>query len=234
MATKTSETPLRQDSDAADSKPARGMRAAHAAAADATPTPDLEPAERPMRADARRNRQRVIEAARECMARDGLDAQIEDIAHCAGVGVGTVYRHFTTKEQLVEALAIDRFERLRQLAVEALADEDPWRSFEEFMRASALIQTEDRALSEVLTSRPGIMSCAAERAGILELASKLLRRAQRAGVLRKDAEPEDIPMLMCALAGTYRNPLSDPDRYIGIMLDGLRAPCGPHSRLRRR
>jgi AcrR family transcriptional regulator len=181
--------------------------------------------ERAQRADARRNRKRVIDAARACMARDGLDAQMEEVARIAGVGVGTVYRHFTTKEELVEALADDRFDRLEELAREALAQDDPWRSFERFMRASARIQSEDRALSEVLTSRPEIMGRAAQRVGMLDLVGQLLGRAQKAGVVRRDADPRDVPMLMCALAGTYRNPMADPDRYIGIVLDGLRM-CG--------
>jgi AcrR family transcriptional regulator len=180
--------------------------------------------EREQRSDARRNHKRVIKAARDCMARDGLDAQMEDIARRAGVGVGTVYRHFKTKDELVEALAAERFERLRDLALEAIADDDPWESFAEFMRASARIQTEDRALSEVLTSRPETMGRAAEAVDILGLVGQILGRAQAAGVVREDAHPYDVPMLMCALAGTFRNPHADPDRYIGIALDGLRAP----------
>jgi AcrR family transcriptional regulator len=190
-----------------------------------TATSDLAPApERVQRVDARRNHKRVVAAARRCMAREGLDAQMEEIARLAGVGVGTVYRHFRTKDELVEALAAERFERLQELARAALAEEDPWDSFESFIRASAHIQTEDRALSEVLTSRPGTMGRAAERVGMLELVGELLGRAQAAGVVRKDAHPRDIPMIMCALAGTFRNPNSDPDRYIGLVLDGLRAP----------
>src|SRR2546426_2056466 len=80
--------------------------------ANPSPVADLPPALRAQRADARRNRKRVIEAARRCMARKGLDAQIEEIARAAGVGVGTVYRHFPTKDDLVEALAMARFDRL--------------------------------------------------------------------------------------------------------------------------
>jgi AcrR family transcriptional regulator len=180
---------------------------------------------KPQRADARRNYERVIRAARRCMARDGLDAQMEDIARRAGVGVGTVYRHFRNKDELVDALAADRFERLQELAHEALADDDPWRSFEGFVRASARIQSDDRALSEVLTSRPETMGRAAESVDILGLVARILERAQAAGVVRPDAEPRDIPMLMCALAGTFRNPTSDPERYVAIALDGLRGPA---------
>src|SRR3954454_7032408 len=129
----------------------------------------IESPERAQRADARRNRERVVEAARRCMARDGLNAGIEDIARTAGVGVGTVYRHFPNKDELVDALAEERFERLRDLANEALAMEDPWEAFETFVRASARIQTDDRALSEVLTSRPETMGRSAQKVGMLEL-----------------------------------------------------------------
>jgi AcrR family transcriptional regulator len=188
-----------------------------------TQSPPVEPARR-QRADARRNRQKVIEAARACMARDGLDAQMDEIARAAGVGVGTVYRHFPTKDELVRGLAADRFARLADLAHEALAGEDPWDSFCDLIRRSGAIQSDDRALSEVLVSRPETMREAADAVGMLELVGEIMRRAQATGDLRSDAEPEDVPMLMCALAGAFHNPMTNADRYIGIVLDGLRAP----------
>jgi AcrR family transcriptional regulator len=189
------------------------------------------PLERAQRADARRNHQRVLDAARRCMARKGLDAQIEEIARVAGVGVGTVYRHFPTKEDLVEALAMARFERLAELARDGLAAEDPWTGFEGFMRACTGIQSEDRALSEVLTSRPETMSRAAERVDMLGLVGELIGRGQANGSIRADADARDVPMLMCALAGTYRNPHTYPERYVGIVLDGLRAGASERSQL---
>src|SRR5437764_721167 len=197
----------------------------------AHPLAESPPLERARRADAIRNRRRVLDAARRCMARKGLDAQMEEIARAAGVGVGTVYRHFPTKDDLVEALAMARFERLAELARQALQTEDPWRAFEDFMRASARIQSDDRALSEVLTSRPETMSHAAGSVDILGLVSELMGRGQAAGVIRPDAEPRDVPMMMCALAGTFRNPHADPERYIGIVLHGLRPTPEPQTKL---
>jgi AcrR family transcriptional regulator len=188
--------------------------------------------ERAQRADARRNRERVLEAARTCMARQGIDAQVEEIARAADVGVGTVYRHFPTKDDLIEALAMERFERLAEIARGALADEDDaWAAFEHLMRASAGIQSEDRALSEVLTSRPEMMGRAADSVDMLGLVTELMQRCKRAGAIRQDADPRDVPMLLCALAGTYRNPYTNPDRYIRIVLDGLRAPGCERSEL---
>jgi AcrR family transcriptional regulator len=193
-----------------------------------TPTPAPE---RAQRSDAVRNRKRVLKAARAVMAREGLDAQMDDIARRAQVGVGTVYRHFPTKEDLVAALAVERFERLAELAEQALANEDAAAAFEEFIRAAAKIQSEDRALSEVLTSRPEVMDRAAQSVGILDLTATIMRRAQKAGAVRKDADPRDVPMFMCALAGTFSGAYTNTERYIGIVLDGLRAPGAPSTKL---
>jgi transcriptional regulator SbtR-like protein len=124
-----------------------------------------------------------------------------------------------------------RFERLAELARQALATPDPWQPFEEFMRASARIQSEDRALSEVLTSRAETMTRAAESVDMLGLVAQLMERGQDAGVIRPDADLRDEPLLMCALAGTHRNPHTHPERYIGIVLDGLRATPRKQSEL---
>jgi AcrR family transcriptional regulator len=165
------------------------------------------------------------------MARDGLDAGIDEIARDAGVGVGTVYRHFPTKDDLVEALANERFERLRDIALEALDKNNPGKAFEDFIRAAAHIQAEDRALSEVLVTRPDTMRAAAERVGMLELTERVLKRAQKAGTVRADADARDIPMVMCAMAGTFHNPFADNARFIGIVLDGLRAAGAKRAKL---
>ncbi len=177
-----------------------------------------------MRADARRNRAKIVKAAKACLARDGLDAQIDDIAHRAKVGVGTVYRHFPTKDDLVVALCADRFERLAELAQKALEDPDPWHGFCEFVRASAGIQVADRALSEVMLDRSDVMREHAERVDLLGLVGELMKRAKKTGDLRKDAEPEDVPMLICALGGAAEMKMMDWERYLGIAIDGLRAP----------
>jgi AcrR family transcriptional regulator len=203
---------------------------ANAATKQTTRHPAAGPNGRPQRADARRNRKRVLGAARKCFAQDGLEAQIDDIARAAGLGVGTVYRHFPTKEGLIEALAADRFDRLAEKAHEALEASDPWEGFCEFMRYSAEIQAGDRALTEVMGSRPEMMEAAASAAGLFEPMAKLVRRAQRSGAMRRDAHPEDVPALVCALGRVTnpaaRGPRMDWERLVAIMLDGLRAPGG--------
>lgn len=193
-----------------------------------TPLPPA-PVARAMRADARRNRELVIEAARDLMATEGLDAQMDDIARAAGVGVGTVYRHFPTKDDLIDALAHHRFERLAEFAREALAMDDPGAAFEHVLYSGGELQATDRSLSEVMRDRPDAMQVAAERVGLLELVREVLRRAQEAGAIRPDAEAEDVPMLMCGLGTT--TPCSGGPfvtsttwrRYLTIVIDGLRA-----------
>lgn len=119
-------------------------------------TPPEQAPERTLRADARRNREAVLAAAKTLFAEHGFETQMPDVAKAAKVGVGTVYRHFPTKEDLIVALADDRFLRLAERAREALEEDDAWEAFEGFMRFSAEIQAEDRCLCEV-------MGCASAR-----------------------------------------------------------------------
>ena len=123
---------------------------------EASPTAGATPlnAERALRADARRNRQAVIAAAKKLFADEGLDAQMPDVAKAAKVGVGTVYRHFPTKDDLIAALVAERFARLAEKASECLEMSDAWEAIADFIRFSAQIQADDRGLCEVMGSRP--------------------------------------------------------------------------------
>jgi AcrR family transcriptional regulator len=184
--------------------------------------------ERALRADARRNRAAVIEAAKQLFADRGLDAQMPDVARTANVGVGTVYRHFPTKDHLIAALVGERFDRMAERAREDLEFPDAWEGVADFIRFSTQIQADDRGLCEVMGSRPEMMEKAAFDSGLPELADRLVKRAQRSGQLRRDLDWEDIPMIVCALGGeTQRAPTPSVGRWprlVEIILDGLRAP----------
>jgi AcrR family transcriptional regulator len=184
-----------------------------------------------LRADARRNRERILEAARVAFAEQGLDAQIDDIAREAGVGVGTVYRHFATKDGLFEAVALGPLGRLREMATAALERDDPGPAFEDFMRAAAGEQTADRCLGE--TGEGTLAASAAVMAARAELGmavARLLARAQEAGAVRDDVVMEDLPMLIFGIGATQRLepcvPRTTWQRHVEIVLDGLRAPAG--------
>jgi AcrR family transcriptional regulator len=189
------------------------------------PSPNLE---RVLRADARRNREAVIAAAKKLFADQGLDAQMPDVAKAAKVGVGTVYRHFPTKDELIAALAAERFERLAESAREAIEAKDPWEGICGFIRFAADLQADDRGLCEVMASRPEVMNVAALSVGLDELTDKMVKRAQRSGDLRKDLDWQDIPLIACSM-GSVTQATTGPGtgrwpRLVEIVIDGLRAP----------
>ena len=188
------------------------------------------PAVRVQRADARRNREAILEAARDLFAEQGYEAQMDDIARAAGVGVGTVYRHFPTKEDLLQALMVRRFEKLttRCTAAVAEADEgDAWAAFRDFILYSAELQSNDRALSEAMAARSEKMSCCAEDSGLVAQLDLLVKKAKQAGVLRKDFQNEDVPAMVCSIGAvaiaSFERPRMRWERVVRIWLDGVRA-----------
>jgi AcrR family transcriptional regulator len=184
---------------------------------------------KPLRADARRNRARVIEAARECFARDGIEAQMDEVAAAAGVGVGTVYRHFATKDALVDALAADYFAGEEEIARRSLDVDDPWEAFSGFIREGAELLEANRALAQISADRPEVMKQAAVAAdqelGFFGTVETLIERAKHAGVLREDFELEDVPAIMCSLGAlqTSRGAYANWRRVLEMVLDGCRA-----------
>lgn len=181
--------------------------------------------QRPMRADARRNRERVLSAARAVFAEHGHDAQVDQIARRSKVGVGTVYRHFPTKEALAEALLVDSFERIAEQARAALSHPDPWEAFAGVLWHGAEILASNRGLTESLVVLPIAARTPAESA-MREATDAVIRRAQDACVLRPDICIDDIPMLMCGVGAATRKPHSCPEswrRHLSVILDGLRA-----------
>jgi AcrR family transcriptional regulator len=191
----------------------------------------IEPA-KPMRADARRNRARVLEAARRCFARDGIDAQMDSVAAQAGVGVGTVYRHFATKDALIDALAADYFAGEEEIARRALDVEDPWEAFSGFIREGAELLAANRALGQLSSDRPEVMKNAAVAAdlelGFFGTVETVIARAKNAGVLRADFELEDIPAIMCSLGALQisRGAYANWRRVLEMVLDGCHVAGG--------
>ncbi len=185
---------------------------------------------RPLRADARRNRERIVAAAREVLAEQGIDAQMDDIAARAGVGVGTVYRHFPTKDALVGALAAQHFEAITTLAVSALdGPGTPGERLEAFLWDSARRMRGDAALAEIMAERPQVMgSAAAEQERLLDTVGELVGQGVASGELRADAGRDDVPTIMCGLGSVMAKEqlgaIGGWERYLTLMLDGLRAP----------
>jgi AcrR family transcriptional regulator len=183
--------------------------------------------ERPLRRDAERNRQRILEAAREAFAEHGLAVTLDEIAQRAGVGVGTVYRRFADKEQLIEALFEDRMREFAELAEECLQADDAWDGLVRFLESATQQHACDRGFKEVaLSGGHGLKRVARARQLMFPLVSRLVARAQADGSLRADIEPTDMPLLQLmlgSLSECTRN--ADPEvwrRFLGIITDGLR------------
>jgi AcrR family transcriptional regulator len=189
-----------------------------------------------LRADAARNRERIVAAAIEVFAERGLEASTAEIAARAGVGEATLFRRFPTKDDLITAIVAVMLEDAATVATSCLADDDPWRGVERFLYEMAERASVDHGITDANKERcMASPALAAERGRVLDLTSQIVRRAQKAGVVRDDIAGQDLMFLMGAVASISELPfpgLRDDlwKRYLGIVLDGLR-PEGT-SRLR--
>jgi AcrR family transcriptional regulator len=187
---------------------------------------------RPQRADARSNRARILDAAEEVFGRGGASASTEDVARLAGVGIGTVFRHFPAKAELLDAVLARRFDRMRERAEALGVNEDPARALFEMFTAIVSDAPGKIALAEALDEVSGGADGAAsqaERASaeLRQAVGVLLGRAQEAGAVRADIE---LPELYALLIGMSRSAAVgglEPgvqDKVLGVVFDGLAAP----------
>jgi AcrR family transcriptional regulator len=182
--------------------------------------------DRPLRADAARNRARVLEVAYETFAAEGLSVPIDDIARRAGVGAGTVYRHFPTKEDLFRAVVEDRIRGIVDEGRGLLVCEEPREALFKFLKSMVLTWgATDRGLSEALAGVGIDVETVMPEAEVdfYSMLGDLLRAAQKAGAVRGDVSVSDIKAIMVGLQAmqTYNDEAAQ--RLIDVVLDGLRA-----------
>lgn len=186
---------------------------------------DRTPA-RPLRSDAARNRARILAAASELFAVEGIDASLEEVAARAGVGVGTLYRRFGDREGLIDALFEDQIEEVVALAERALGFDDPWAGLVFFLRRSTALSVVDRGLRQAVVSPGrGLERAAHARDKIAPLATQLLDRARDSGRLRGDLGAFDIPLMQLML-GAIADVTGEVapeywERFLTLLLDGM-------------
>jgi AcrR family transcriptional regulator len=181
-----------------------------------------------LRADAARNREAIVDAARAVFAEQGLDAPLDDIAKKAGTGNATLYRRFPTRGDLVEAVFADRMAEHLAAVEAALDTDDPWEGFASYIRAVGAMQASDRGIADLVTMD---VSTAPEverlRSRAFEGLVRLVDRAHAAGVLRDDFTTVDVVVLLMANAGLVERAhgiTADASaRLVLVLLDGFRA-----------
>ena len=199
------------------------------------PAPAPEPGGSSVRADARRNRTRILAAARQIVATEGVAAQVHDVARRAGVGVGTVYRHFPTKEALMGELVRECMAENLQLARDCLQLRDRRAAFPTFVRTACQRMADDASMRRAwFSTSAAVLAYVADLDEELRPAlSDLIGRAQRAGTLRASFAVDDMPLLMRSLAGVLDALVLDPatadqwPRMVDIVLNGLCSDSSP-------
>jgi AcrR family transcriptional regulator len=196
---------------------------------------------RPLRRDAQANRDRIVTAARAAFAAAGIEVPVEEIARCAAVGMGTLYRHFPAKEDLIDAVLEDAFAAFVDAAEQALDEQDAWAGFCGFLERAFALHGENRGLKDIIAMRAhGRARAEAMRTRMRPLLRRLIERAQEQGALRADFTAEDMPVVFWAggrvIEATAAVAPEFWRRHLGLLLDGLRAESAtplPHPPLTR-
>ncbi len=179
------------------------------------------------RRDAARNRELLLQAARDVFATRGLGATLDDVAAAAGVGTGTAYRHFRNKHELAAEVLRDATQQIVTDADDALAIDDPWQALVAFFETTAARQAADRGLYQALAGQGSADDKLRIWPQIVAAVSELFARARDAGVIRADAEAEDSVVIFAMLGPVWD---LGPDvwrRYLAVLLDGMRATDRP-------
>jgi AcrR family transcriptional regulator len=189
------------------------------------------PKPRALRRDAARNRERLLSAARELFAEQGFEVTLDDIARHAGVGVGTAYRRFANKGELLNAIFAEQTVELASAADAALADPDPWHGLVSYLEQSLALQLRDKALAQIVSGdRLSVEQHDWNREVMAPKNRAIVARARAAGALRGDIEGTDLAFIQVGLnAIMSRSREAHPDlyrRYLRLQLDGLRAKPG--------
>lgn len=185
---------------------------------------------RAKRKDAALNNERLVQAAREVFARQGLSATLDDIAQHAGVGVGTIYRNFASKREIVETMYEEAVDSALADVQTALEIDDPWVAIVTFFEVTAANQAQDRGWCETFLGSEGFGPNEHIAEKLVAVLSPLFDRASKAGALREGVTVTDIGPIFAMLNSVYRMSDASPDlwrRYLALLLDGLRASDRP-------
>jgi len=198
------------------------------------PDPNRPGAAPAMRADAKRNRERILAAARDVFAEQGIDAPLTDVARRAGVGIATLYRRFPAREELIDAVFVEKMSVYADAVDTALTEPDPWVGFCWYVERICQMQAADHGFTAVVTAMfPGAPALEAQRKRAFRGSAILIARAKKAGKLRPDFSDRDLPMLLMAHAGIIEatgNAVPElGHRFIAYMLEAFRAgqPASP-------
>jgi AcrR family transcriptional regulator len=183
---------------------------------------------KPLRADAARNRDKLLVAAAQTFAERGLDAPLEHIARRAGVSIGTLYNHFPTREALLEAILPQRLAALEEINASALADPDPWSGFVGLLEGIFTLQAEDHSLNDAMVQSFSLSTDMSQACGGgLGDVERIIERAKAAGRLRADFDVQDLVTLIWAMSQVIRESMATAPgmwrRCLSFFIDGLHA-----------